>query len=203
MIRFIYIRSGEILTVVIMLAIVSYLVMSLDDSRAILDNENSALAAVREVFQMEKAEDQGYLPLSELRSRSVVLSRLKQTKLPHTRAEFFSDNKYFYLFLLERQTSGADDYISGTSRQLPSGFKILAWPSEYAVTGEMAFYIDQRGFLAYTANRRSQYDGWKKFPPDLRKPGQAVDLHMKNKTANNVHKVENVLWTVEAFEADG
>ena len=193
LIRFFFNRSGEIFTIIVCLAIGFYLATSLSGSLKILDNEKTACAVVEKIYRLEREAfrtslEKRYLPLSKIKDRSPSLSGLRDCLKSHTGesgSELFTDGRYLYFMRLEYKPHSASDYISGETDEQPSGFKLLAWPVLFTSTGEMAFYVDQRGKLAASNNGSGLYDGTKSFPPDLQPPNAIVENTVKDIRQSN------------------
>ncbi|MHC4943362.1 MAG: hypothetical protein ACYTG7_10130 [Planctomycetota bacterium] len=175
-----YHRSGELLALALIVVIGGYLILSVRDARQILRNERSALAVVKQIYSEEvnasKSEQIGsFQPLRRLQGEVPLLNHLIPISLGEDQeAELFSDKSYLYYFRLVAQPKSVDDYVSGTAEKVPKGFEAIAWPHAFSTTGEVVYFIDDRGRVAISANERGQYDGYKIFPPDMDSPRDAV-----------------------------
>jgi hypothetical protein len=178
--RFLYYRFGEILTLLVTAGIGAYILVSLADSRRILENENRARSIVLEIHRCETASSNApagrYRPLDRLRQESRLLKGLTDvTPAERPHAELFVDGHYYYALLLEYPPKSAESYRAARGDDAPTAFRVMAWPVAFAVTGEAAYYIDQRGELARTANERAVLEGREAFPPDWHEPASAFE----------------------------
>jgi hypothetical protein len=175
-----YYRSGELLALFMILVISGYLTLSVRDARQILRNERAALIVMKQIYRGEmkafKSDDIGaFQPLGKLTNQTPAMQQLEPVPLgKNDELELFSDSRYLYLFRLVAQPKGVDDYVSGQADKDPKGFEAIAWPCAFSSTGELVYYIDDRGKVAISANSRAQYDGYKIFPPDMDSPRDAV-----------------------------
>lgn len=174
--RFIYFRSSEILTLLIVLLISGYLFNSLTGASRILSHEEKAQQTVWAIYALETkneppANKKSFRLLSEIRGRSPLLQELELIPLSQDRSEeLYTDRNYLYFFKLITPPKSVDDYMSGQESKDPLGFEILAWPHRFADTGEQAYFLDAQGRLAISTNERAIYNGLKSFPPDLEIP---------------------------------
>ena len=185
--RFFYNRSGEILTLLVLLAIGAYILVNLVNSSGILDHEAAARTRILEIHRLEiDALNSGangrFRPLSALKAGSPDLANLIDVTPAEAKAtELFRDDHYFYFLLLEYPAQSAEDYGSDHRNDEPSGFRAMAWPATYAITGETAYYIDPRGILAVSINERARYEGSGCFPPDWQTPASALEEKNRGK----------------------
>jgi len=189
-IHLIYSRSGEILTAITAFSLGAYLIFSLSGSSKILDNETRAKNIVKEIMRLENqsfnsAESGKYVRLKDIVGLSPLLQGLEEISTEGSDSlELFISNDYLYALSLEYEIRGAKDYITDPARDIPSGFKVMAWPAAFAFFGELAFYGDNRGKLAVTTNERALLDGLKSFPPDWKPASTAVEEDGKNKSSS-------------------
>lgn len=196
--RTIYNHGGEIITALVCAAIGLYIFSSLSDSRAILEYEDAARRRLREIYRLEKevlGKEQGgeYEALSRLGSQSSKLEPLNHISSgTDGRSELHTDGHYYYYFLLRYEERGARDVLRDVKDQEPIGYRVLAWPRTFAVTGELGFYVDERGYLLYCPNDRAYYEGREDFHFDW----EPMDSSIRDVIANQQKKYD--IWMLDS-----
>lgn len=198
-VRTIYNHGGEIITALVCAAIGLYIYTSLSDSRSILEYEDAARRRLREIYYLEKdltGKEQGgvYAALSQLGSQSLTLQPLNQISSGlEGRSELHTDGHYYYYFLLRHEERGARDVLRDVKSQKPIGYRVLAWPRTFAVTGELGFYVDERGYLLYCPNDRAYYEGREDFHFDW----EPMESSIRDVEANQQKKYD--IWMLDAL----
>lgn len=180
---------GEIITLMVFVFIGLYLYSSMADADHLLHYEEVARNNMIEIYQQEKEafnSGSSYIPLDKVVERCPGLQSLKRIKEDKNgKSVLYGDDNYIYFFKLEFELNSVDNYMTGESVQAPSGYKLMAWPKVYATTGELAYYVDQQGFLAMSINPYAQYDGIiKNLPPDLKTPAEFIDRRNEEPISN-------------------
>jgi len=191
--RFLYTRSGEILTLLTVFAVGFYLYHSLSTSTSIIDNENQAREIIIEIHRKaldnhdKGLKDSGF-SLTSLSDKFPKFSKINQIK--EQEIHLFSDDNYLYCMKKDFITSGAKEHYSRETKRSTSGFKVMAWPKQFSVDGELAFFIDQRGILAVSKNQRGFYEGLKSYPPDYSPAKRALDAGAEPSEYNGEWKID-------------
>ncbi len=171
--RQIYFKSGEIVTLLVAAVFVYYLVNSFTNSAAILENEARAGDILHSIYVEEKRIFEttgGYTGFEELIEKSDRLAQLQPISLKSYDSYFSiklaSDGDYYYLLKMEYPATQAIDLVTGKAEDSPCRFHCICWPLHYTATGERCYYINSEGGIAGSNNSFGRYDGLKGFPYD-------------------------------------
>jgi hypothetical protein len=171
--RQIYFKSGELVTLLVAAVFACYLVNSFSNSAAIVENEARAGAVLHSIYVEEKSAFEtrgGYADFEELIGTSDRLTQLRPISLKdyvsYSSIKLASDGDYYYLLKMEYPVTQALDIVTGKAEEAPCRFHCICWPLRYTYTGERCYYVNSEGGIAASNNSFGVYDGLKGFPYD-------------------------------------
>jgi len=168
--RFLYFKSGELLTLCAAAAFVLYLLNSFSGATTILDNEKTAKETLDDILLAEKnLTNKKHDPAAfdGLTDSSRRLSALKIIPLKgYPDLGLATDGAYYYLLKASPPPKTEPLYLP-EKKTVPGGFQILCWPARFAVTGEKSLYADGTGAMAESPNVHGALNGLNDFPPDF------------------------------------